>query len=440
MFGAVPKCQDPLAIETHAVLAACNQEAESEVTKTLRKVVHAFSSDGSSKTLPPQEDYTLFDESVYVCLHVFTNPRGAKNAHVYLWTGDSASEGAGEAAQVAARKSAKENSAGNVRTVRQGQEPASFFEALGGILITRRGAREGASKQYMLCGRKHLGHIAFDEVQFSVSQLCPGFVYLISYPVTLQQTKLYLWKGQACSAEELSAARLAAMDLSETGEIIEVDGGVEFTSFLKIFGQGTTKWSVPKPSEIWQQKAVAPDKFKARLFRVQQTEIKTGLLSSLWSRRPSWNSVSPARSPARSPADEIKVEVKELSPFTQSQLEAEGIYLLDSHSELFILIGPLFSSHQPEKARDFLFAQTLFFAEDYAVQAASLEDRPMVPKCSVLAAGVPRDVRMLFRFWQEERGLWGTAGLMAGSASAALRGEGVKLLPLEEVVGEIRGR
>ncbi|CAK3860573.1 hypothetical protein AC579_10025 [Lecanosticta acicola] len=429
-FGTVPKYYDSLAIETRAILSGCNQEVEAEIAKTLRKSVHVISADGTSKPLPPQEEYTLFDESVYVCSHVYTNARGAKNARVFAWTGDAASESAVEAAQAAGRKLAKENGASGVQVSRQGQEPASIFEALGGILITRRGSREGAPKQFMLCGRKHLGHIAFDEVAFSINQLCPGFVYLVSYPVTLQQTKLYLWKGQACSAEELSAARLAAMDLSETGEIIEVDGGVEFASFLKIFGPGTTKWNVPKPSELWQQKATAPDKFGTRLLRIQQAEIKTGLLTSLWNRRPSWNSVSPARSLV----DEVKVEAKEISPFTQAQLEADGLYLLDGHSEIFILMGPLFGS-QPGKIRDTLLGQTLLFASDYAAMSASMEDRPQIPKCSAVFAGVPRDVKMLFRHWEDSRGLWGTAGLMAGSLLSP--GREVKLMPLDEVLAEV---
>ena len=100
----------------------------------------------------------------------------------------------------------------------------------------------------MLCGRKHLGQIVFDEVHFDVHYLCSGFAYLISYPVTLQEHKLYLWKGSTCSTEELSAARLVAASLVESGELIEVDDGAEFASFLKIFGPGTAKASIPKPA------------------------------------------------------------------------------------------------------------------------------------------------------------------------------------------------
>lgn len=431
-FGTVPKYREPLGIDTQTVLSTGVSGLEN--SKTLRKNVQLVLPDGTSKPLVPQEEYTHYDESTYLCTHTFSNPKGAKTSQNYLWAGSSASESNIEAANTVGKKASREHGSAVVQLVRQGLEPAPFLESMGGIFVTRRGGRDNATKQYMLCGRKHLGHIVFDEVDFSIDSLCAGFVFLVSYPVTLQETKLYLWKGSSCSPEELSAARLAAMDLSETGEIIEVDGGVEFPSFLKIFGANTTKWDVRKPSEIWQQKGAASDKFKARLFRIQRAEAKTGLLTTLWNRRPSWNSLSPARSPARE-AEEVKVEAKEITPFTQGQLEADGIYLLDAHSELFILIGPLLASH-PDRIRDTLLGQALLFASDYAIMSASLEDRRSIPKCSVLFSGIPRDVKILFRHWDDSRGLWGTAGLMAGSSSLS-PGREIKLMPLDEMLTEV---
>ncbi|KAF2162182.1 hypothetical protein M409DRAFT_69386 [Zasmidium cellare ATCC 36951] len=431
-FGTIPKYREPLAIDTQTVISP--SQPVPETSKTLRKSVQLVAQDGALKSLAPQEEYTHYNESAYLCTHTSTNPKGVKTSQIYLWAGSRASESNVETANTAGKKLSKENGSASVQLVRQGMEPASFLHSMGGIFVTRRGGRDSATKQYMLCGRKHLGHIVFDEVDFAIDSLCAGFVFLVSYPVSLQQTKLYLWKGSSCSAEELSAARLAAMDLSETGEIIEVDGGVEFPSFLKVFGANTTKWNVPKVSDVWQSKAASPDKFKSRLFRIQQAEAKTGLLTTLWNRRPSWNSLSPARSPARD-AEEVKVEAKETTPFTQEQLDVDGIYLLDAHSEVFILIGPLLASH-PDRIRDTLLGQALLFASDYTIMSASLEDRRSIPKCSVLFSGVPRDVKMLFRHWDEGRGLWGTAGLMAGSASPSI-GRDVKLMPLDEMLTEV---
>jgi len=277
----------------------------------------------------------------------------------------------------------------------------------------------------MLCGRKHLGHITFDEIDFSVQSLCSGYVYLVSFPITLQQTKLYLWKGSACSTEEVSAARLAAMDLSETGEIIEVDDGAEFASFLKIFGEGTTKSDVPKASPLWAAKAQTPESFSVRLFRIEQ-EAKPSLITSLF-RRPSWHNLSPSRSPTR-PAEEVRVQAKFINPFTQSDLDAEGIYLLDACAELYVLVGPLLPS-QTENVRNVLLAQALLFASEYA--GVCSKERTMAPKVSVLLGGIPDDFRMLFRHWSYETGLWGTAGLMAGSQ--AQNGLELRMLLLDDV-------
>ncbi|KAK3705008.1 hypothetical protein LTR37_013525 [Vermiconidia calcicola] len=427
-FGSVPNCTGPLSIDAHALVASSPHQQR--VFRTIRKVVLAASRGGSLKQLPPQEEYTFFDECVYVCQHAYSVADGPKRTEIFRWTGDSSSEAAVEQAQNAAKKLAKEAGSAPISTLRQGFEPPGFLQALGGILVTRRGSREGAPKQYMLCGRKHLGQIVFDEMDFGVGSLCSGYAYLVSYPITLQETKLYLWKGSACSAEEISAARLAAMDLSETGEMIEVDDGAELASFLKVFGLGTSKASIPKPTELWQQKAVAPHEFACRLFAVQQAPVKQGGFTSFFTRRPSWNSLSPARRQS----EDIKVEAKEISPFTQSDLEADAIYLLDAHSQLYILIGPMFPS-LAESTRDLLLAQTLFLASEHALLAASAEDRPSVPKTHVLLAGVPSELKMLFRHWDDSSGLWGTGGLMAGGN----RQTEAEMLALEEVL-EVVGR
>ena len=220
------------------------------------------------------------------------------------------------------------------------------------------------------------------------------------------------------------------MDISETGEIIEVDSGAEFSSFLKVFGPSTNKTAIPQPTEMWMQKALAPDKFTTRLLRVQQAEVRQGLFAGMFSRRPSWGARA---SPAPPDPAQIKAEAKIITPFTQAELDPEGIYLLDAYSTLFVLIGPLFPSIQPETTRNAILAQTLLFASDYAILSASMEDRPRVPRAEVVFAGVPGDVRWLFRHWDASKGLWGTGRLMAGSKGSAADGE-VRVVTLEEVI------
>jgi hypothetical protein len=112
---------------------------------------------------------------------------------------------------------------------------------------------------HILCGRKYFGQIAFDEVDYSPASLCSGFPYLIS----TQSGKSYLWKGKGSGIEELSCARLIGMDFGLTGEIEEVEDGNEPSSFLQIFGNGTTK--VPISADHWRMKPIYA-KYCGRLF------------------------------------------------------------------------------------------------------------------------------------------------------------------------------
>ena len=190
------------------------------------------------------------------------------------------------------------------------------------------------------------------------------------------------------------------------------------------------KANIPKSTDLWRQKALAPDLFAVRLFRIQQPEQKVGLFASMF-RRPSWQ--SPSRSPSREGA-EVKVEAKHISPFTQLGMEAEGIYMLDASSQLFVLFGPLFPS-QPVGIRDALLGQALHFASEYGIISGQSEDGPASVKASVLFSGVPRDLKMLFRHWNDEQGLWGTAGLMAGSRAQG--GNEMVMLPLDQVLNAL---
>lgn len=48
------------------------------------------------------------------------------------------------------------------------------------------------------------------------------------------------------------------------------------------------------------------------------------------------------------------------------------------------------------------FHNALDFAQEYAILAAGMEDRPFVPVSTVVLEGIPRDLRSCFRKWQDE--------------------------------------
>lgn len=49
------------------------------------------------------------------------------------------------------------------------------------------------------------------------------------------------------------------------------------------------------------------------------------------------------------------------------------------------------------------FANALDFAQEYAILAAGMEDRPFVPISTVVLEGIPRDLKSVFRKWRDGR-------------------------------------
>jgi hypothetical protein len=314
--------------------------------RTLRKQIHEVTGDGKLTPIPMQEEHILFQDSMYLCTHIFGDSKGAKQTDVYLWAGNGVPEPIIEDVQLFAKNHARQNQ-GRLVVVRQGQEPPNFFEALGGIVITRRGAKP-AAKEFMLCGRRHLGHLAFDEVESSLKSLCSAFPYLIS----TSSGKVYLWKGRGCSAEELSGARLMGMDLAPTGDFTEVDEGSEPQDFINAFPPPTvpTKGpAIPRSADHWRYKATS-ERYRARLYKIEQTTNASGwgqalqVGSSFFAtlRRPSWSGTNTEQRPQtpvtpKTPGG-VTTSVKEIMPFSQRDLEPESIYVLDAFFEMYMYV------------------------------------------------------------------------------------------------------
>ena len=320
--------------------------------RTQKQEIVEITGDGKTLSIATHEQHMLFQDTMYLCTHVYTDPKGTKNTDVYLWAGNGMAESNIEDAQLFARNHAKQNQA-RLLVVRQGNEPPNFFDALGGIVITRRGSKP-APKQFMLCGRRHLGHLAFDEVDFALKSFCSAFVYLIS----TEAGKVYLWKGRGCSAEELSGARLMGMDLAPTGDFQEIDEGSEPLHLINTFPPPTHKGpAIPRSADHWRYKATS-DRYRARLYKIdQQQEASGGWGQSLQVgsffanlRRSSFaQSLSPTSTGAhaengpqtpitpKSPLPPgVTTKVVEVMPFCQRDLEPEYIYVLDAFFEMYM--------------------------------------------------------------------------------------------------------
>ncbi|KAH7360733.1 hypothetical protein BKA65DRAFT_493853 [Rhexocercosporidium sp. MPI-PUGE-AT-0058] len=330
-----------------------------EKIKTLRAALYQFSNDGKKQEVASHQERILFEGNLYLCTHTFGNAAGKKITESYFWQGDDVPSSVVNDIELFAQREAK-SAGGKLIKICQGKETPEFFNALGGIIIIRRGTsnKYDSLAPHILCARKHFGQIAFDEVDFSPASLCSGFPYLIS----TQSGKAYLWKGKGSGVDELSCARLIGMDFGLTGEIEEVEDGSEPASFLQIFGNGA---SIPKSADHWRMKPNY-NKYCGRLF-VADTAARS--------------------------------LITEISPFCQSDLDASKIYVLDAFFEIYIVIGSKSQSQYPA------FQNALNFGQEYGILAAGMEDRPFVPVTTVVLEGVPKDMKSVFRKWVDGRSI-----------------------------------
>ncbi|KAF2641877.1 hypothetical protein P280DRAFT_286912 [Massarina eburnea CBS 473.64] len=401
--------------------------------RTLRKTLQEVTGDGKLLPVPAQVEHILYADSMYLCAHAFTDSKGANATEVYLWSGQGVPEPTVEDVQIFARNFAKQNQ-GKLVHMRQGKETPNFFEALGGIVLTKR-ARP-SSKEMMLCGRRHLGHIAFDEVEFSPKSLCSGYPYIIS----TDSGKVYIWKGRGCSQEELAASRLMGMDLNPTGDFVEIAEGYEMQDFLNVFPASLIPMKgpvIPRSADHWRYKATS-DRYRSRLFKVEQHQ-NSGWGSSLqvssylpaMLRRPSWgnaNAKDKAEQLAQAPASPaMTTKVVEVMPFCQRDLEPEYIYVLDAFFETYIIVGAL------SRTQNHAFATALMFAQEYTMLAVSEEDRPFMPISTIVLEGTPRDMKQVFRFWDDA--MIPAAGLIRGKLG---RGKSLRIVGLEKAIEATR--
>ena len=331
VFDEHPSFKRNINVDTQAVLDSRSSSDSSLKITTLRKQIFEITENGKSVPVPSQGEHILFEGCLYLCTHVFGTVAGTRTTEVYLWCGDGVPSSLIEDAQLFAKKAAKDNN-GKLIVIKQGKETTNFFQALGGIVITRRGSSRrlessgGTAATYILCGRQHVGQIAFDEVEFSPRALCSGFPYIVS----TRSGKLYLWKGSGSGAYELGCARLIGMDLGLTGDFEEIDEGQEPEAFWQSFPGEKRNDIVATAESTWHWRLKPScEKYTTRLYRtdVEAPRPKSGSGFMQWGRRGS----APADTNAGTTA-----QIREIAPFAQSDLMDDGVFVLDAFFEIFM--------------------------------------------------------------------------------------------------------
>ncbi|KAK2605190.1 hypothetical protein N8I77_008045 [Diaporthe amygdali] len=349
---------------------------------------------GKKIPVPSHYERVLFEREMYICSHTFTDESRKRISEVYFWVGDEVAPSAVEDAQIFVNREAK-SMGGTLIKMRQGKETAEFIQALGGIVITRRGSsnKYDSLASNILCGRQYMGQIVFDEVDFNSSILCSGFPYLIT-----QQGKCYLWKGKGAGVDELSCARLIGMDLALMGELIEMDEGQEPDTFWDFFG-GDRKTGL-NSADHWRLKP-SYEKYCGRLFCSDSAAQK---------------------------------QITEINPFSQLDLSSDRIYVLDAFFEMYVIVG------RESQAQYGSFRNALDFAQEYAILAAGMEDRPFVPVSTIVMEGIPRDLRSVFRKWRDDLSPTkmlppsSGGGSAGGHRSPLKRARSLRILPLTQAL------
>lgn len=76
------------------------------------------------------------------------------------------------------------------------------------------------------------------------------------------------------------------------------------------------------------------------------------------------------------------------------------------------------------------FRNALDFAQEYAILAAGMEDRPFVPISTVVLEGIPRDLKSVFRKWTDEASPTRMAAPGIASPVSIKRGRSLRIVPL----------
>lgn len=117
------------------------------------------------------------------------------------------------------------------------------------------------------------------------------------------------------------------------------------------------------------------------------------------------------------------LQIVELFAYTQKDLLPTNIYVIDAFFELYIVVG---SRAQSQYAS---FHNALDFAQEYAILAAGIEDRPFVPISTVVLEGIPRDMKSVFRKWQDS-----LSPTTTNTNAGLKRGRSLKIVSLNQAL------
>ena len=85
VFDEVPKSQKDASLNTQAVIDSRSLRHSFPKIKTLRKQIVEIVGNCKIVPVPSHLEHVLFEESIYVCTHIFGTQSGQRMTEVYLW-------------------------------------------------------------------------------------------------------------------------------------------------------------------------------------------------------------------------------------------------------------------------------------------------------------------------------------------------------------------
>lgn len=85
VFDEVPNSKKDASFNTQAVIDSRSLRHSFPKIKTLRKQIVEIVENCKTVPVPSHLEHVLFEESIYVCTHVFGTQSGQRMTEVYLW-------------------------------------------------------------------------------------------------------------------------------------------------------------------------------------------------------------------------------------------------------------------------------------------------------------------------------------------------------------------
>lgn len=364
---ALPK--DTAKVDISPVLRSTFARPAPSSAKTVSIDVLSVRPDGSVQSLADSDAHILYEAETLVITHRCKDIKTGLMCHdVFVRAGRHSPTLAGQASAEASKvqELAKRVNAAPI-DARQGRESDHLVKLLGGVIVTREGARNRfePSNTHMYAIRGRTGAIYIDQTDLTTSSLCSAHSFVISV-----MSDVFVWHGKGSSGSIRSAAKKFARELRDpslTSALTEYDEGKEDELFWACFEQ---------------EQEYASSFHHELLYALPEHEVEPRLFSLL----------------TDSEGDRaiVSMPAQEQSSFSSIDLRPDTVHVVQLPHEIYVVVGTQARSDRTGISAALDAASTLArSAKDARPRGALL---PPV-HALIFPSEVPRELRAAIRYW-----------------------------------------